>query len=443
MAGFRTAARLAIAAVLAFVAMTAPVRAQQIGQEALSYLGTFAYADSLRTWDQSKEFSAETVLDHTRDGFRPQGIMLPAGHMLIPTISTSTTYDDNLFLQPNALRVWDVRDSIAPTFEIQSNLPRHMFQVHGDAEAVSFRNNDNLNYFNANLKADGRIDIDAADTIGGSFQTRLGHEDNFLPIYPDNPSKAIPIFTTHAAFGYGHDAGRASLALGGDWTRSTFTDVPSYSGGMLDEVANDNMVAGGFAFLGYRWSPGYQAFAAVRFDREVFANDRSSYSNNNSYRAEAGMVYEVDPLLQIKLYAGYQYIKFDDTSQYNIGAPTFKLAVQWLPTQRMTINFDLTRQLERTVTGPTFGQLSDQAHARLQYDIWHNVVGSADATFQNNQFIGGSRVDQLWTASATVDYLLNENLALTLSYQHAQNTSNQAQFDFSDNRYMVSLKLSQ
>ena len=434
--------RAALAAVALF-AGAAPAGAQQIGEEALSYLGTFAYSDSLKTWDQSKTYSAETVLDHTRDGFRPLGIMLPAGHMLIPSIAASTTYDDNLFLQPNALKVWDVRTSIAPTFEIQSNLPRHMFQVHGDAEAVSFRNNDNLDYFNANLKVDGRIDIDAADTVGGTFQTRLGHEDNFLPIDPANPSKAIPIFTTRAALGYAHDAGRASVATGIDWNRSAFTDVPSYSGGMLDEQANDNTVVGGFAFLSYRWSPGYRAFAAARIDREVFANDRSVYSNNNSYRAEAGMVYELDPLLQFKIYAGYQFIKFDDNSHYNIGAPTFKASVQWLPSQRVTVNFDVSRQMERTVNGPTFGQLSDQAHGRLQYEIYHNIVATLDGTVQNNQFIGDTRVDHQWSASAGVDYLFNENLALTLSYQHAENVSNQSQFDFSDNRYMVMLKLSE
>jgi hypothetical protein len=443
MARLWRAARLVMVAAIALGAGALPAVAQDIGQEALSYLGTYAFADSQHTWDQIKEFNAETVLDHDRDGFRPAGIMLPSGHMFYPSIAASTTFDDNLFLQPNGSKVADWRTSIAPAFEFQSNLPRNMFQIHGDAESVSFRNNSNLDYVNANIKADWRFDIDAADTFGGTFQSRLGHDDNFLPIDPANAAKAIPIFSNRAAFGYAHDAGRTAVATGVDIERNTYTDVPSYGGGMLDEAANDNTIAGGFAYASYKWSPGYRAFAAARVDREMFLNDRAAYGNNNSYRAEAGLIYELDPLLQFTVYAGYQYIKFDSNLQYNIGAPTFKLAVQWLPTRRMTVNFDVGRQLQRTVDGPTFGQLSDQVHGRIQYDIYHNIIGNLDATYQNNQFIGGARVDKEWTASAGVDYLLNENLALTLSYQHTQDDSNQSQYSFSDNRYMVSLKLSQ
>jgi len=443
MVAFRYLARLVGLAAFATAMMATPLRAQEIGQEALSYLGTYAFADSLHTWDQNKEFGAEAVLDHTREGFRPQGYVLPAGHMFYPSITASETYDNNLFLQPKGAAVGDWRTSVAPTFEFQSNLPRHSFQVHGDAESVSYRNNSNLNYVNANLKADWRIDIDAADTLGGTFQSRYGHDNNFLPIDKDNPAKAIPIFSNRAAIGYAHDAGRTALAMGADWERSSFTDVPSYGGGNLDEAANDNTVVGAFTFLSYRWSPGYRAFLAGRADREVFANERASYGNNNSYRSEAGLIYELDPLLQFTFYAGYQYIKFDSNSQYNIGAPTFKVAVQWLPTHRMTVNLDAGRQIQRTLDGPTFGQLSDQIHGRLQYDIWHNITGVLDASYQNNQFIGGSRLDKQWAVSAGVDYLLNENLALTLSYQHTENVSNQDQYSFSDNRYMVALKLAQ
>ena len=442
MARHTHAAKLIAVAMIATGAAAAPARGQQIGQEALNYLGTYAFADSQHTWDQATEFSADTVLDHTREGYLPMGYVLPGGHIFYPSIKASSTYDDNLFLTPDDSKAWDIRSSIAPSFDFQAALPRNMFQVHGDAEVVEFKEHPDLNFVNANLKADWRIDIDAADTIGGTFQSRIGHDDKFLPIEPDNPSAAIPILSTRAAVGYAHDAGRTSVAAGADWERNTYLDVPSYSGGTIDETTNDNIIVGGFGVLTYRWSPGYKMFAAGRIDRELLTNPAAAYADNNSYRAEAGLIYELDPLLKFTLSAGYQYIKFDNPSQYNTGAPVVKASVQWLPTRRMTVNFDVSQSIIRTLNGPDFGEVNDQVHGRIVYDIWHNITGSLDGSFENDQYIGSSRVDQQWSTTAGIDYLLNENLALTLSYQHTQRASNESQFDYSDNRYMLSLKLS-
>jgi len=414
--------------------------AQAIGQEALSYLGTVAAADSLQTWDQGKLYSAETVLDHNREGFMPTGYVLPAGHMFYPSIGAKAVFDDNLFLQPNAGKVSDIRESLTPRLLLEAALPRHMFRIEADGEVVRFQNHPNLDFVNANVKADWHLDLDAADTIGGTFQSRLGHNEDFLPIEPDSPSVALPNQSTRAAIGYSHDAGRTALTVGADWEKNSYADVLSYAGNQLDEKANDNTIIGAFSVLSYRWSPGYRAFLAGRIDRQLLTNERSAYANNFSYRAESGIVYEADPLLQFTLYAGYQFIAFDDSRQYNISTPTYRVAMQWLPTRRLTVNFDAGQQVQQTVQGAIFGELSNQFHGRIQYDIWHNIVGNLDATYENDQYIGSDRRDTQWSGSASLDYLLNENLALTLSYQHTERTSNEDQYDYNDNRYMVSLK---
>ena len=62
---------------------------------------------------------------------------------------------------------------------------------------------------------------------------------------------------------------------------------------------------------------------------------------------------------------------------------------------------------------------------------------------QQNQIIGGTRLDYVWKAGGSLDYYFNENLALTLSYQHVDQISNVAGQSFNDNQYMASVKLSQ
>ncbi len=431
----------AAAALLVLMACAIPASAQEIGQDALGYLGTFAFTDSMRTWDQAKLYSAETVLDHTRDGYIPIGVKLPGGHQLYPSVQAKTMFDDNLFRGPD--KVGDIRSSLAGNTELQSNFSRHMVKLTAGGETVDFKNHKNLNFTNGLLRGDWRLDLDAADTIGGSFQTQLSHDDNFLPIAPDVASAAVPVWTNRAAIGYMHDAGRVAFATGLDHQRTYLYDVPTYDGSNADESKGDNDATGVFGLVNYRFSPGYRVFAAARVIREVALHERAAYSNNYTYKTEVGIAYELDPLLKFTLSGGYDYVKFDTDAQYNFGTSIFRAGLQWLPTRRMTVYLDASRQLQRTVVGPDFGQLSDTAQGRLQYDIYHNILGKLDVTLQRNQFIGSTRVDTVFEAGASIDYLFNENLALTLGVEHTERVSSDPQFSFDDNRIMATLKLSQ
>ena len=430
-----------LAALLVLTFSTAPASAQEIGQDALGYLGTFAFTDSLRTWDQAKLYSAETVLDHTRDGFIPIGIKLPGGHLLFPSVQAKTMYDDNLYR--SAGKVADVRSSLAGNVELQSGLNRHMFKLTAGGETVDFKNHKNLNFTNGLIRGDWRLDLDAADTIGGTFGTQLSHDDNFLPVAPDVASVAVPVWTSRAAIGYMHDAGRTAIATGVDYQRTYLYDVPNYDGSTADESKGDNDATGIFGLINYRFSPGYRVFAATRVVREVALHERAAYSNNYTYKGEVGLAYELDPLLKFTLSGGYDYVKFDTPAQYNFGTSIFRAGLQWLPTRRLSIYLDASRQLQRTVVGPDFGRLSDTLKGRMQYDIYHNILGKLDISLQRNQFIGSARVDTVFETGASIDYLFNENLALTLGVEHTERVSTDSQFSFDDNRIMATLKLSQ
>jgi hypothetical protein len=418
-----------------------PATAQEIGQDAISYLGTFAFATSLQTWDQAKQLGAEPVLDHTRYGFKPIGITMPMGHMLFPYVKAATQYDDNILLTPD--KTADLRTNLGAGFDWQANLPRHMLKVTGNTEAVRFKNHGNLDYTDGNIRADFRIDIDAADTIGGTLVSTYGHDDTFLPIEPKNAAAAVPIWSNRVGIGYMHDAGRTALVTGFDITDSQIFDVPTYGGGIADKSAGSSTDYGIFGFLSYKFSPGYRTFASVRLDRQVMKRPDVAYANNNSYRAESGLVYELDPLLKFTLYGGYQLVHFDDASQYDLSTFTFQGSMEWQPTQRMTISLDGGRRLQKAEIENTFGSIIDDAHGKLEYDIWHNIIATLNGSLQRKEFIGGNRTDWQWSAGASVDYLLNENLALTLGYQHIDRVSTDSTYDFDDNRFMATLKLSQ
>ena len=441
MAASRPNLWLAVVAAAVLAAGASPARSQNIGQQALSYLSTYAYIDGLKTWDDAKNLSAESVQEHTRGGYIPNGLVLPGGHALNSSVTASTLYDDNLL--QGSQKVGDLVSTIAGNSVLQSNLSQHMFRLTSAAALVDYKDHTSFNHADGLLKGEWRLDLDAADSIGGSFETDYGHNVNFLPADPVNVAAAVPVWTNRAEIGYMHDAGRTSLAVGADYQRTLLYDVPTYGGAIADEASGNNDLAGGFVLMNYRWSPGYTAFVAGRIDRQMMLNANSTYGDNSLYSTEAGFKYEINPLLQFSFFGGYQYLKFDSDSQYNTAATTFKGTLRWLPMRRMTVTLDASRNIQRSVTGPDFGEIANTFDAQMQYDIYHNIFATLDLTLQQNQFIGGTRIDNVWKAGGSLDYLFNENLALTLSYQHIDQASNTDGQSFNDNRYMAALKLSQ
>ena len=436
--------RLIRGALLALlIAMLAtPASAQALNQESLNYSGTFAFEDSQHTWDQAGQFGAETVNDHVREGYRPGGIRLPGGHLFFPAIAVGTRYDDNLFLDQNANKVADARYSIAPNFVFQSNLPQHMFNLTADAEAVKYQNHSNFDHNNGGTTGDLRIDIDAADSLRVRLSSRLGHDTNFLPVGPEIGAEAMPIWSNYATVGYTHDAGRTAFVTAVDWQRFNYYDTRTYNGGLLDNSADDNTIMGGLGYVSYRWSPGYRGYVGGRYDRQVPLTDRATFGSNSKYSGEIGLEYEWDRILKFNFAGGYQSLVFDNSDTRNVGTFTFSGGVQWQPTQRITVNAVGSREIQRTKQDPN-GIITDRVRTRLQYDIFHNIVGTLDVTLERDAYNGSDRLDTKFDGTTSLDYWLNENLALTLSYEHTDRVSNESQFDYTDNRVMATLTVSQ
>ena len=435
------ALRRIVCLLLVLTAMPPAVRAQSIGQEALGYLSTFAFGKSLETWDQVKNFSAETVLDHNREGFRPSGMKLPGGHVLMPTLTGRMIFDDNIYREAD--KVGDLRTQVIGRTVLQTNLPRHALKIELDAMQDSFAVHDNLNSFNGGGRLDFRVDVTAADSIGASFESHLGHHEDFDSPGVDVPATPVPAVVTRGSAGYLHDAGRAYLALGGDFRREQIYDVRTFGGAMTDVSLASNDATGAFAFLGYRFSPGYRAFLAARGERFTYHQPSTDYGDHNTYLAETGLVFELNPLLQFTVYGGYEMVRFDETWRPNFGTTIFRGSLQWLPTRRMTIKLEAGQKLQEASSKYAYGALLQDATAHLEYDIYHNLTGILDLDVRNIALIGNSRQDFEWKAGGSLEYLVNENLALTLGYEHVTRVSNETKFNFDDNRFMATLRLSQ
>jgi hypothetical protein len=415
---------------------------QEIGSSALAYLETVAWKDSLQTWDEVKSFGGERIIDRVRSEFEPIGIRLPGGHLLFPTMGLKAIWDDNLFLDQGDEKRSDLRTEIDLRAKILSQLPRHMFNLDIGGRFVDFGEFNELDYTDGHVFAEGRIDIDAGNVVGGTVQSSLLHEDRFAAEAPAAAAEAVPFVSNRVEAGFLHDQGRLTALFGMDYRTEDYRDVLSYDGSTLDQDIRDNTLLGSFARFDYRFSPGYSAFVAGRIDRQEFSDTVSQAQNNNGYRIETGVHMELNPLVRFQFDTGYDYHDVDFSDQADTGAFSWRAEMQWLPTDRMTVKLEAKQGIEQSSGGGVFGLLSTTYNGVVQYDVFHNAELKLELTRYEQEFLGTSRLDNSWIAGAQLDYWVNRNAKLTFGYEYRNRDSTDDALDYEDNRFRAGVKIS-
>jgi hypothetical protein len=98
----------------------------------------------------------------------------------------------------------------------------------------------------------------------------------------------------------------------------------------------------------------------------------------------------------------------------------------WNVTQLTTLNFNAIRAFQSsnpTISGTGAGYLQSVVAASVDHELRHNILLNAGAGYENDNYQGISRSDSVFSAGASVRYLLNRNLYLSGSYSYQQRTS--------------------
>ena len=97
----------------------------------------------------------------------------------------------------------------------------------------------------------------------------------------------------------------------------------------------------------------------------------------------------------------------------------------WNVTQLTTLNFNAIRtfQTANPTIGTGAGYLQSVVAASVDHELRHNILLNAGAGYENDSYQGISRSDNVFSAGASVRYLLNRNLYVAGSYNYQQRTS--------------------
>jgi len=374
-----------------------------------------------------------TALADPSEDYQSDGIQM-GGFTLYPSLRGSIGFDDNVFAQ-QMNEVDDTYFELSPELLLQSNWSRHELILQLTNENVWYDTQGSEDYSDWTIGGEGRVDVSYATSIHGravySNLTERRGDSNVLG------NAAEP--TEYDRFdGYGeirHTFNRLGLAFGAGLSDFDYDDVPAIGGGTIDNDNRDRQVTLYQGEVNYAVSPDTFAFVRGTWnDRDYDQQPPAVALNRDSdgYEVVGGLRFDVTRLIDGEVYAGYLEQDYDALG--DIDAFSYGASLDYYITQLTTLTFEADRAVEETNQAAASGYLASSIGGGIRHELMRNVILNASANFQNNDYEGSIRDEDIWIAELGAEYFLNRNVSLEVGYNFSTRESTLPFADYDRNR---------
>ena len=393
----------------------------------------------------------QTVANRARPELDPSGFRF-GQFFFFPRLELDEAYDDNIFATRSGIFATrsghqsDFITVLAPAFDIRSDFGTNALDLSAGAIIAEYISHSSFDTQDPYIKADGRLDVDAA-TISTAATTTCGCTRTLArPLSPGtrrSPCTTRPMAAPPAS-------SRRSCAstipsTSAPSARNT-TAVPAVGGGLVQESERNDW-AYELALRGaYEFRTGYQAFvrgaANLRdYDHAAIGSPiRSSYG----YRADVGVRIDLTGVTYVDAYVGYFDQIYELALLGSISGPDFGANAVWNVTELTSLSFNVSRNVEDAPTAASvprwFRDILIQSSALASImSCLRNLLLNGQVTYANDDFQGEDRTDSDYLASIGAKYLLNRNLYLgaTYTFEHRDSSGAQAINQFTRNIFML------
>ncbi|MGQ0672722.1 MAG: outer membrane beta-barrel protein [Hyphomicrobium sp.] len=417
----------------------APALALDTHPDANLITDTVASADRRRVYDDAAKHGAGTVDGHQRGPGEAEGLRF-GNFFVFPEVKTKAIFDDNIF-RSDIEKQSDLRFEVLPSVRVLSSLPRHVMDFSLYAKTVSLVEHDDQNYADVGASFSGALHFDHAHTLSLNVLSEYEHQEKGLALTPRDAKTPVPIFHNRAAVGLTRDVGRLYGTVSVSADRLDYVDVDNIDDQPLDQDYRDTDIFSAQLRAGYRFSPGFDVVAKLKAIRQLNEGNAIESSQSTGYEATAGLQLQSNPLLKWHLLGGYGVRDFDRAEMDPVHSALIEGGVEWLPLERLTFRGTVSREISAESTDDGIGTIETSISAKVDYDIFNNLVAHAGVSVSNAEFLSSEREDTLYGAHVSLDYFISKNWQLTLGYDYEFRESNVDINDMSRNRFTVGAKL--
>jgi len=359
------------------------------------------------------------------------------GFTAYPALGISAAYDDNILAQENNAED-DARFIIDPSLAYESNWSRNKLSLGAFVSQALYADYTAQDRTNWGVGGSGQLDVRESTNITALLGYQALTEQRGGIDSPD-PNEAVNVPPINydqlqAALAINHRVDQLSLSAGGQFQQLEYEDSQTY---------RDRDVWQGTAQAGFEFSPGYSAFARGVYNDRSFANLSLNGLTQDSqgYNVAVGISSELTNLISGEAYIGYldqDYEQFED-----VDGVSFGVDLEWEATRMTTVRLTGSRQVVDATMPGVGGIFYAIGGIGVDHELTPEILLNADFSYYNGDYVGSTREDQGYRASAGVDYRLNRTVHLSLLYNFDDRDSNAAGQSFTRNQVTFGVRLQQ
>jgi hypothetical protein len=374
-------------------------------------------------------------------------VPLHAGAFLINSqLGLGATYDDNIFATRN--KEGDTILSVRPQVDVTTNWSSNALNAGFMVDDRHFLDNDTENTTAYSGYLGGRLDVTRAFSINGQLNGGRFFENRYAPSSVNAQAKPVHFEQVGGVVSANYEFNRFQIQGTIDVTDQDFADAfsigstttPSF---IIDEDFRDNTTTNYGGRVSYAISPDIAVFVQAKHGVVEYDSAKSRNSTRNFY--QVGANFELAAPFRGDIAAGYMETKqkggLDTTVTPAAMVPKSSFdglaldgRLQWFPTQITT----LTLTGKRSVFDPGLQPVANPAAAtdptapaflynssvafdtsvglRVDHELRRNILLFGELSYEQQDFKGLDREDDITVFSTGVGYKLNRRAHLEFAY---------------------------
>jgi hypothetical protein len=375
-----------------------------------------------------------------------EALGIKAGSFLIlPAVELSAGYDNNPQHIPGGAGSADF--IVAPELHVRSDWVRHSLTADVTGSYTDYTNNSftpSLSRPYLNAKSDGRIDVTRDTQVLLQGRVIVTTDNPGSPNLQAGLAK-LPIETTAGGtVGLAQTLGRFDMSLKGTFDRSMYQASQLTDGTTSSNDFRNYDQYGGILRLGYETNPGVKPFVEVAADTRVhdvhfdpFGEDRDSTGAS----VKGGAELKIANWLTGEMAFGYLERDYHDPTLPKIAGPTLDGSILWQATALTTAKFTAATTVGESVLQNVSGSLSRDFSAQIDHSFRTWLIGTLQAGYGFDDYVGLGRHDNRYYASGGVTYKMNREVQLKGEVRHDWLTSNASGVAYNATSVLLTLRL--
>lgn len=350
-----------------------------------------------------------SIVDRQRPDFDPDGATL-GSYTIYPSVRSSVLATNNLYKQPDGRSVI----AFVNRFDLRLRPPEtpYQFSATGSVQQTThtrFTTEDTLTYsahggFKGMVTPDLTVRANAVrervalqrngvgEVINNLKPTRYGRTGFDLSV-----RNAFQRVVVQAAYAYDDvrflsnidPAGNARSERGRNYKRNAF----ELRGGVL-------------------LAPSTEAFALVNHETRRFTLFNTPLRDVDITKAVVGVEGDITPVIHGRVDIGALRTNFKDPTVKDSTDVTFDMELNFFVTDLTTLTVSGDRRLLNVANAATAAALGTSVSARVDHELYRNVILSAEATYSDARYIASTARAKAYTVDVGAEWLLSKRIHL-------------------------------